>query len=187
MPIRTERLLLRETEARDRPGFIDLFASDDVRRYLGGARSRSELEEAGPDVPGRYVGTFAVETGDDFIGAVTINRRDPTRPGHVRAAGGEVEVGYAFLPQFWGRGYATEALGAALEWVTKALPGEPVVPCTQSANEPSVRLAERLGFVEVERFREYDAEQWFGVWTMTGPGWTGEMRAGRGSSSRMAS
>ena len=43
-PIRTARLLLRETEARDRPGFIDLFASDDVRRYLGGARSRSEVE-----------------------------------------------------------------------------------------------------------------------------------------------
>ncbi|WP_405065367.1 GNAT family N-acetyltransferase [Kribbella sp. NBC_01510] len=166
-PIRTARLLLRETEARDRPGFIDLFASDDVRRYLGGARSRSELEEAVPEVPGRYVGTFAVQTEDSFIGAVTINRRDPTRPGHVRADGGEVEVGYTFLPQFWGRGYATEAVGAALEWVTEVLPGEPVVLCTQSANEPSVRLAERLGFAEVERFKEFDAEQWFGVWTKT--------------------
>jgi RimJ/RimL family protein N-acetyltransferase len=160
-------LLLRQTEAGDRPGFIDLFASDDVRRYLGGAHSRSELEKAVPEVPGRHVGNFAVETADGFIGAVTVNRRDPTRPGHVRAGGGDVEVGYTFLPRYWGRGYATEAVGAALAWVTQVLPGEPVVLCTQSANEPSVRLAGRLGFVEVERFKEFEAEQWFGVWTKT--------------------
>lgn len=35
--------------------------------------------------------------------------------------------------------------------------------CTQSANTASVALAARLGFVEVERFEEWDAEQWFGV------------------------
>ena len=35
--------------------------------------------------------------------------------------------------------------------------------CTQTANDRSMRVAERLGFVEVERFEEFDAEQWFGV------------------------
>ena len=32
-----------------------------------------------------------------------------------------------------------------------------------AANLSSMRLAEKLGFVEVERFEEFDAEQWFGV------------------------
>ena len=36
--------------------------------------------------------------------------------------------------------------------------------CTQTANDRSMRLAAKLGFTEVERFEEYGAEQWFGVW-----------------------
>ncbi|MEJ7755969.1 MAG: hypothetical protein WKF83_06160 [Nocardioidaceae bacterium] len=47
----------------------------------------------------------------------------------------------------------------------RAHAGEPVVLCTQSANTASVRLAQRLGFVEVERFEEFGAEQWFGSWS----------------------
>ncbi len=37
--------------------------------------------------------------------------------------------------------------------------------CTQTANEPSMRVAMKLGFAEVERFEQWDAEQWFGVWS----------------------
>jgi len=43
-PIRTERLVLREAEARDHPVFIDLLASSEVHTYLGGPRARDELE-----------------------------------------------------------------------------------------------------------------------------------------------
>jgi RimJ/RimL family protein N-acetyltransferase len=38
-----------------------------------------------------------------------------------------------------------------------------VVLCTQAANYPSLRLAGKLGFIEVEQFEDYGAEQWFGV------------------------
>jgi RimJ/RimL family protein N-acetyltransferase len=44
-----------------------------------------------------------------------------------------------------------------------------VVLCTRTANERSMRVAEKLGFTEVERFEEYGAEQWLGVWTATAP------------------
>ena len=37
---------------------------------------------------------------------------------------------------------------------------------TQTANAPSMRLAAKLGFSEVERFEEYGAEQWLGVWSV---------------------
>lgn len=36
---------------------------------------------------------------------------------------------------------------------------------TQTANKPSMRLAAKLGFTEVERFQAFGAEQWFGVWS----------------------
>lgn len=69
------------------------------------------------------------------------------------------------LPDAWGHGYAVEACAAALDWFADALPGEPVVLCAQSANDRALRLAVKLGFTEVQRFEEYGAEQWFGVWS----------------------
>lgn len=162
-PITTARLLLRPTEARDRPSYVDLACSPEVYRYLGGPQPRERIERAAPEVPGDRPGVFTVLTGDEFVGTVNVDRRGPERPGHVTPGGNELEVGYLFLPQYWGRGYATEAVGAVLAWIDRTLPGEPIVLCTQSANTASVRLARRLGFWEVDRFIEFDAEQWFGV------------------------
>ncbi|WP_327303205.1 GNAT family N-acetyltransferase [Streptomyces sp. NBC_01298] len=169
VPIRTERLVLRESEARDRTAFIELFASPDVRTYLGGPLPREELERAVPEVPGRRPGLFAVDLDGAMIGTVSLDRRGAERPGHLLPDAGEAELGYMFLPGAWGHGYAAEACAAALGWVAGAIPGEPVVLCTQTANDRAMRLAAKLGFTEVERFEEFGAEQWFGVWSSPAP------------------
>ncbi|MCW2875583.1 GNAT family N-acetyltransferase [Actinacidiphila oryziradicis] len=168
-PIRTERLVLREPEARDRAAFIELFASPEVGTYIGGPRPRDELERAVPEVPGRRPGLFVIELDGAMIGSIELNRRDAEHRSHVRPDAGEAELGYLLLPEAWGRGYAAEACAAALGWFADALPGEPVVLCTQTANDRSMRLAAKLGFTEVERFEEYGAEQWFGVWSSVTP------------------
>jgi len=161
--------VLREPEARDRAAFIELFASPEVGTYIGGPRPRDELNRTVPDVPRRRPGLFAVDLDGAMIGMVTLDRRDPKRPGHLRPDAEEAELGYMFLPAAWGYGYAAEACAAALDWLADALPGEPVVLCTQTANDRSMRLAAKLGFSEVERFEEYGAEQWFGVWSSVRP------------------
>jgi len=51
-----------------------------------------------------------------------------------------------------------------LDWFAGVRPGEPVLRCSQTANERSMRLAAKLGFNEVERFEELGAEQWLGAW-----------------------
>ncbi|MFE4798168.1 GNAT family N-acetyltransferase [Streptomyces sp. NPDC056708] len=168
-PIRTERLVLREPEARDRGAFIELFASPEVGTYIGGPRPRDELERAVPEVPGRRPGLLVIDLDGAMIGMITLDRRDAERPGHVRRDAGEAELGYMFLPGAWGFGYAAEACAAALDWFADALPSEPVVLCTQTANDRAMRLAAKLGFTEVERFEEYGAEQWFGVWSSVTP------------------
>ena len=164
-PIRTERLVLREPEAADRGAFIDLFASPEVGTYLGGPRPRADLERSVPEVPRGRPGLFVVDLDGAMIGMVTFDRRDAERSGRIRPDAGEAELGYLFLPHAWGHGYATEACAAALDWFAGALPGEPVVLYTQTANVRSMRLAAKLGFTEVQRFRMWDAEQWFGVWS----------------------
>ncbi|MFC9680582.1 GNAT family N-acetyltransferase [Streptomyces sp. NPDC056948] len=168
-PMKTERLVLRGSEGRDRAAFVELFSSPEVGTYIGGPRPRAELERAVPEVPGRRPGLFVVELDGVMVGMITLDRRDAERPGHVRPEGGEAELGYLFLPQAWGRGYAAEACAAALDWFADTLPGEPVVLCTRTANDRAMRLAAKLGFTEVERFEEYGAEQWFGVWSSAAP------------------
>jgi RimJ/RimL family protein N-acetyltransferase len=155
-PIRTERLVLREPEARDRAAFIELLASPGVGAYLGGPRPWDELEREMPDVPGRHPGHFVVDLDGAMIGQVQLGRA-------TDHGAGRAELGYLFLPRAWGFGYAAEACAAALGWLDDALPGEVVVLKTQTANTRSMRLAVRLGFTEVERFQAWGAEQWFGM------------------------
>jgi RimJ/RimL family protein N-acetyltransferase len=113
-------------------------------------------------VPAAHPGILAVEIEGSFAGAVSLTRRDPDLPGHVRPEGNELEVSYTFLPRYWGRGYAAEAVAAALDWVAALVLDKEVILCTQVANERSLRLAERLGFEEVGRFHQFDAWQWLG-------------------------
>jgi RimJ/RimL family protein N-acetyltransferase len=142
-----------------------------VGTYIGGSRPRDELEQAVPEVPRRRPGLSVVDLDGAMIGIVTLDRRDPERKGHIRPEGGEAEIGYMFLPDAWGHGFATEACTAALDWFAGALPCELVVLSTQIANVGALRVAAKLGFTEVERFEDYGAEQWLGVWSSaTGTG-----------------
>ncbi|MEV6701791.1 GNAT family N-acetyltransferase [Streptomyces sp. NPDC051453] len=156
-PIRTEGLVLRESEARERAAFIELLASPKVHTYLGGPRPRDELEREMPRAPERRPGSFVVDLDGAMIGQILLRRAT----GHRRpAAAAKADLGYRFLPRAWGFGYAAEACAAALDSV---LPGEPVVLTTQTANVGSMRLAAKLGFTEVERFQAWDTQQWLGL------------------------
>ncbi|MGC4985898.1 GNAT family N-acetyltransferase [Streptomyces sp. DT193] len=159
-PITTERLVLREPEFRDRAAFVELLASPEVHTYLGGPRPRAELEREMSGVPERWPGSFVVDLDGSMIGQILLRRNEADRR---PAAAGKVDLGYIFLPRAWGSGYAAEACAAALGWLTGALPGEPVVLTTQTANVRSMRLAAKLGFIEMERFEAWGAEQWLGM------------------------
>jgi RimJ/RimL family protein N-acetyltransferase len=159
----TDRLILRETKPKDRRRLAELLSDETAQAYLGGPQhTREELEELIPEDPNTRPGIFAVEHAGGLIGRITVQRRDRSWPHHVRDQGDEVEIGYEFLPTSWGKGFAAEATRAVLAWIDAAMPGEPVVLTTQVANERSLRLAQKLGFIEVERFMGFGAEQWFG-------------------------
>jgi RimJ/RimL family protein N-acetyltransferase len=104
-----------------------------------------------------------------MIGMVTLDGRDSEPSADVGPGTVDRELGYLLLPTVWGCGYAVEACAAVLDWFAGTFPGQQVALCTQTANVRAMRVAAKLGFSEVERFEEYGAEQWFGVWSSPTP------------------
>lgn len=72
------------------------------------------------------------------IGACDLSEIDT----HHRRA----EIGFLVAREFWGQGYAVEAMRAVVAYATNALKLERLSARTHSGNERSVRLLERLGF-----------------------------------------
>ena len=77
--------------------------------------------------------------------------------------GPEVELGYAFAPAYWGRGYATEIGGRLLEEAFGPLGLRRVVAVTKEENAASRHVLRKLGFADAGRRRAWDAEQLFFV------------------------
>ncbi|MFC4498663.1 MULTISPECIES: GNAT family N-acetyltransferase [Streptomyces] len=146
----TERLLLRPVQEADVPAMARLWTDVEVRRYLGGPLGEDVVRVRGAWCLGA-VGLFAVARRADgvVLGSVFVD------PGGRE---GRTEISYQLLPEWWGRGYAGEAVGAVVGRALAEVPGG-VVAVTQAADVRSRRLLERLGAVPVDRFVEWDSAQ----------------------------
>jgi RimJ/RimL family protein N-acetyltransferase len=138
--LQTSRLLLRPWRDEDVAAFADLSADPAVTKYLVSlpgwvARARAHWEEHG-------FGQWVVEIPGEasFIGVVGLNTI--SYEAHFTPA---VEVAWRFARAYWGRGYATEAARAALDYGFEKLALAEIVATTVPANEGSRRVMERLG------------------------------------------
>ena len=77
---------------------------------------------------------------------------------------GVMKIGYTMDPAFQGRGYATEAVRALVDYAFDTLGADVVRAYASAENLPSIRVAEKAGLTLVERFeRTYEGETWQGV------------------------
>jgi RimJ/RimL family protein N-acetyltransferase len=99
--------------------------------------------------------------GDAGFGVNTTRGQAPAvrRPGAtaespgpvpVTVSSGELELGWTLLREHWGRGYATEAARACLAAAFAHLPVERVVALVDVDNEPSKRVAAKIGMVPLQ-------------------------------------
>lgn len=144
--IETERLRLREMSESDGafmlellndPGFIRFIADRGVRTLEGAARYIRERFVEGYRQHG--FGLWLVEPKDEGApaGMCGLLQRGAPVPG--------VEVGYAFLPQFRGKGYAYEAAAASAAHAREVLGLSRLYAVVNPDNIASIRVLEKLG------------------------------------------
>lgn len=151
--LHTEHLVLRPHTLDDYGDSARMWADPEVTRHIGGRPSTAE--EAWSRVL-RYAGLWALlgfsywvvrerETGR-FVGEVGFAdfRRELTPP-----LEGAPEAGWALAPWAQGRGFATEAVRAALAWGDAHLAVERTVCMIHPDNAPSIRVAEKCGFRQI--------------------------------------
>ena len=173
-PPPTQRLAFREMDADD----VDLLGTvlgdpmvlwvsrawtqDEIRRWI--ARAESEQRERGY---GMWIVTER-ESGA-FVGEVGLTEQ-------VFAGTRDVEVGYQLRPEFWGRGYATEAARASLAFGRDVVGLERIVALIDPRNTASQRVAAKLGMAWERNVPI--GERTLGVYAIDFAGWPGA--AGQG-------
>ena len=158
--IETERLLLRPWRKVDFRPYHELLQHPDVHRHFG--PKPMALEECwrrlmaavgGWQLNG--FGTWAVERKADsrLVGNVGIFTawRD-LEP----EFGEEPEMGWIFAAETHGKGMASEACLASITWTEANLRPTPLWAIIAPANEPSMKLAEKLGFQRVHETLYHD-------------------------------
>ena len=142
--LETERLLLRQLTAEDRPALCAILQDEEVMYAYAHAFSHREVDEWLQNQLTRYrrdgFGLWAAVRKSD--GAVI------GQCGLTWQQWGErqvLEVGYLFRRSAWHRGYATEAARACRDYAFSVLGAEEVFSIIRDNNLPSRRVAERNG------------------------------------------
>jgi RimJ/RimL family protein N-acetyltransferase len=149
--LETERLLLREFDEDDAPAFYLLGSDPAIIRYTGdpgggltGIEHAGEILRSHPlaDYRKHGFGRWACvhKARGELIGFAGLKYLDDLR---------EVDVGYRFLPAYWGAGLATEASRAAVDYGFTRLRLGRIIGLVDPKNAASVRVLEKLGMTPV--------------------------------------
>ena len=140
--LETERLVLRAFRESDTDAYAEMLADPEVMRFLGKPMSRAEAWRNMAMMLGHWrlrgYGFWAVEEreGGEMVGRVGCWRPEGW-PG--------LEVGWTLRRRFWGRGYATEAARASVEYAFAELKQTRVISLIAPDNAASIRVGLRLG------------------------------------------
>lgn len=143
MNIETERLVLRMFRESDTDAYAEMLGDAEVMRFLGGkTMSRQEAWRNMAMVLGHWqlrgYGFWAVEerASSELVGRVGCWEPEGWP---------SLEVGWTLRRAYWGRGYATEAARASMEYAFGTLGQTRVISLIDPDNANSIRVAERLG------------------------------------------
>jgi len=165
-PIETERLLLRELQMSDVDGMFELDSNPNVHLFVGNKPVKSIEESIGyvKNVQQQYkdfgTGRWAVilKETNEFLGWSGIKFITNEINNHKDF----YEIGYRFIEKHWGKGYATEAGKAFVDYTFNVMKVDALYAYADAGNENSRRILEKLGLRYVNSFEyEEELEVWY--------------------------
>ena len=158
--LETERLQLRMITTDDASFMLELFNSPDWLKYIGDRNVRS-VDEAVAYIRKYYLtsykengfGSYAVvlkENGKTIGSCGVYKRPNLENP----------DIGFAFLPEYLGKGYGYEAAKAVMEYARAELGMTTILGFTVDYNLASIKLLEKLGLSQRGTYKfEDDPEE----------------------------
>lgn len=152
--LRTDRLVLRRFQSGDLAAFLAYRNDPEVMRYDGSHGITQEraraflLEQAAIPAgePGIWLQIAVELPGVGLIGDCGFQVEEQ--------APDAAEVGYRLAREWWGHGYASEAVAGVLNWAFDALELHRVTALIDTRNARSIGVVERLGFRREGTFLE---------------------------------
>ena len=165
--IETKRLLLRELFPSDDLKMFELDSNPEVHRYVGNnpvtdiEQARTAIANIRQQYNDNGIGRWAVilKETNEFIGWAGLKLEKDVN-GHEQF----YDLGYRFIQEHWGKGYATEAATAFLSYGFNRLNLEIINAWADSENKGSRNVLEKLGFNYVNTF-QHDGEEevWYEI------------------------
>jgi RimJ/RimL family protein N-acetyltransferase len=144
----TERLVIRHFELADAAFIVKQLNEESFIRFIGDKKIRDIADaekylKEGPILSYKNFGfglnAVLLKQGKVLIGMCGLVKRNELE---------HPDLGYAFLPEFWGKGYATEASTAILDDAVLTHQLKTVLGVTLPDNRPSNGLLTRIGFIQ---------------------------------------
>ncbi len=158
--LETNRTTLRQLDPADAPFMLDLLNQPTFIKYIGDRKIR-KIEQARDYIETRFIesykkfghGLYLVELKETGapIGINGFVKRDSLP---------EPDIGFAFLPDYYGKGYALESSLALIDYGRDVLKMPRVLAITTQDNNASGKLLERIG-LKFERLiiQPHDTEE----------------------------
>lgn len=140
----TERLIIRPLTLQDKDNFFLLNGSEEVMRYIRPVKTKEEndaqLEQivAIPSTPENGRWAVVDKASRSFIGSFAIIPI-PSEPE-------KTQLGYSFIPEAWGKGYASELAQAGLKYFLDNTTVPEIYGVTETPNIPSQKVLLKAGF-----------------------------------------
>lgn len=140
----TKRLLVRRYTTEDQENFFSLNGSEEVMRYIRSVKTREEcrnflLQVIAYSEREKLFGRWAVEDKESkkFVGSfavIPVEGKD------------QMQLGYALVPEHWGKGYATELTVGGLDYIFTKTSIDPIYGYAESLNFSSKKVLLKTGF-----------------------------------------
>ncbi|WP_449388206.1 GNAT family N-acetyltransferase [Chryseobacterium lineare] len=160
MHLETERLILRKFEETDGERMFLLDSNAEVMKYIGTpplsdiSESQNVIRMIGQQYADHGVGRLAVIEKESNLligwsGLKLLNQE-------VNGYNNVYDLGYRFIPEFWGKGYALESAKASLDFGFNGLKLDIIYAHAHSENQASNHILRKLGFRQTGEFTEPD-------------------------------